>query len=1014
MKTSPQLSPPSPPSAEQDAGPSTAHGRHPWVLPLRLVVIAAALVGLYAALGFWVAPRAIKTQVVSQIAERYHRRAALGEVRFNPFTLRLEAERFKLPDADGQPMIGFDRLVVGLSASSLWRGGLALSEISLDAPRLRLVVRHDGRLNLEDLLPPASKSVRAEKPAKVMIDRLTVRRGHVDAIDLATGGAPFVTNFPRVHFTLDHFSTVQDGAAYTLGARTERGEHLAWRGAFGVSPLASNGTFAVTKVQLAPLWALAGAAAPFGLTRGELDLAGGYRFAMPGGRLALGIDLANARLTGAGLRAHGAASDWITLPLIDVSKVHIDVPGRTMSVGRIEAAGPMVDAWTERRGGLNLAAYVGASPAHAASAAGAEPGRPWKIDLPDLRVTGGRLAFEERSAARPVKLTAEPIDVAITGLALPIARPVQVDASVGLDDGGRLTAKGSVALDKLAAELDVGASDIGLPRLQPYIDETASLKLLSGRFSGQGHVSYVTNGAVRFSGAAQVDGLHTTDKILNQDFVNWRSLRVEGLDVRTKPLAVKIREVVAQQPYARVVIGPNYVMNVKTVLTTTTGVAAPRPPAPVVITPASSGPAPSEPAPTQPVPAAAPAKSAKGQALPIEIGLVSVENGEMDFSDLSIQPHFAAGIKKLGGTIKGLSGRQDARAVIDMTGQVDPYAPVKIDGQVNYFAARSYTDVRMDFQNMELTTFSPYSGKFAGYRINKGKLNVDLHYKIDDQKLNATHHVVINQLQLGDKVDSAEAVKLPVKLIVALLKDRNGVIDIPIEIDGTLDDPKFQVWPVIWHVVHNLLVKIATAPFTLLGKLVGGGEELQYVDFAPGGTTLDDVGRQKLAALAKALIERPAVNLEVPMPVDPQLDRPVLAEARFKAELADAAAELLGKRAAKPGGADAALAVPRTRRAILESLYRKEFGAKPEIPKPQAAQGAPKLDADQAADAWLEDKLRARIAVPEQALQQLGRARAEAVQAALLGDGQINPSRIFVITEPPRDAPQVRMTLSLS
>ncbi len=258
---------------------------------------------------------------------------------------------------------------------------------------------------------------------------------------------------------------------------------------------------------------------------------------------------------------------------------------------------------------------------------------------------------------------------------------------------------------------------------------------------------------------------------------------------------------------------------------------------------------------------------------------------------------------------------------------------MKIDGQVNYFAAPSFTDLTMSFKNMELTTFSPYSGKFAGYRINKGKLDVDLHYNVDDQKLDANHRVVINQLELGEKVDSADAVKLPVKLIVALLKDRHGVIDIPIAINGTLDDPKFKIWPVIWKVVGNLLVKIATSPFALLGSLGGGGEELQYVDFAPGTVALDPAGKQKIVELAKALNERPALNLEIPMPVSPQLDKPALVETKFEAELDAAAAARLGKKAGKAGAAQAALAEPKTRRAILEDLYRKQLGAKPDIPK---------------------------------------------------------------------------------
>jgi uncharacterized protein involved in outer membrane biogenesis len=1002
-------------SADTSPAPPSKPARRPRPIRFSLSLIVwiaaglAAVIGLYAAAGFWLAPRIIKSVVVKQMAEKYHRTASLGEVRFNPFTFKLEAHGFSLPDADGKPMLGFDRLTVDLSIASLWRGGVVFNTIGLDAPTVRLVRRANGRLNIQDLIPPPD----GKPPAKIIIDHLAVRQGRAEVLD-SDRREPFSKTFTPITFTLNNFSTMKQGAAYVLNAVSERGEGLAWRGVLGLNPLVSQGTFALTKVKVSPLAELAADALPFGVTSGDLDLSGAYRFASRGENLTLGVDVANLRLTTAALRARGADADWVTLPTVKVSDVHVDVPSQMVKVGAIEADGPTVTAWTEPGGAINLARYVGptAAPPAKAAAPAAKPDRPWTVDLPDLRVRGGKVSFEERSAATPVKLTATPLDVTVTGLALPIAKPIQLEVSSGLEGGGRLAAKGSVTLDEVAADLDVEADDIGLPRFQPYIGKAANLRLLSGALSTKGHVTYAANGAARFEGAVDIDKLHTVDTVLGQDFVNWRALRIEGLSARTQPFSVKVREVVAQEPYARVVIGPNYVMNITTVLDPKAAAAQPGAPPPKpekvkfsLFSKAKRAP------PPPPRPVAAPR-----QALPIEIALVRVEKGRMDFSDLSIEPHFVTGIEELDGTIKGLSGRQDARADVDLTGQVDRYAPVKIGGQVNYFAARSFTDVKMSFQNMELTSFSPYSGKFAGYRINKGKLNVDLHYNIDDQKLNAKHRVVINQLELGEKVDSTDAVKLPVKLIVALLKDRHGVIDIPVEINGTLDDPKFRIWPVIWQVVRNLLVKVATSPFALLGSLGGGGGggDLQYIDFAPGAVVLDDAGRQKVAALAKALVDRPAVNLEIPMPVDPALDRPVLVEARFKAELAAAATEQLGKHA-KPGAAQAALAEPKSRRAALEALYRKQFGAKPDIPKPQENDGA-KPDKDQAAIAWLEDKVRARIAVTDEDLQELGRERAQAVQSVLLSDSQIAPARVFVTAKPPltATAAPVRMELSLS
>ena len=175
-----------------------------------------------------------------------------------------------------------------------------------------------------------------------------------------------------------------------------------------------------------------------------------------------------------------------------------------------------------------------------------------------------------------------------------------------------------------------------------------------------------------------------------------------------------------------------------------------------------------------------------------------------------------------------------SRAKVDLHGSVDEFSPVSINGEVNFLSAALYTDLAMSFRNIELSIFNPYSGKFAGYNISKGKLTTELHYKVDGRKLDAQHHIVIDQLEFGDKTASKDAVSLPIKLAVALLKDRNGVIDLNLPVSGSLDDPKFRLGPIIWKVFVNILEKAVTAPFALLGALFGGGPDLQFIDFHPG------------------------------------------------------------------------------------------------------------------------------------------------------------------------------------
>jgi len=446
---------------------------------------------------------------------------------------------------------------------------------------------------------------------------------------------------------------------------------------------------------------------------------------------------------------------------------------------------------------------------------------------------------------------------------------------------------------------------------------------------------------------------------------------------------------------------------------------------------------------SQSAPAAAPPAS---PVMPISIGTVRIINGSANYADFWIEPNFAVGIQTLNGSIDGLSSDPKSRAKVKLDGKVDRYAPVTINGEMNLLAASVYSDIKMSFKGLELTTMTPYSGHFAGYKIDKGKLSVDLSYKVDQRKLTAEQRFVIDQLQLGAPVESPDAVHLPLKLAVALLKDRNGVIDIPLPISGSLDDPQFKIGPIIWHAVVNLLTKVATAPFAALGHLFGGGhgEEMKYIDFAPGSADLDDASKQKLTALSKALQEHTQLQLDVPIVFSKEIDQPVLAKRRLDQRLvarahsgkspkkqAASGAAGSGKQpdgaaqASTAGGgsqadpSDPALADPLQHYRLLLAEYEATLGKDAQLPATaQAIQSAKnKKDAPpvETAIPELENALISHVDVPDLALQGLGRKRTQAIQDALLGDGGIDASRVFVINGAPKngDNGTVRVEMAL-
>ena len=187
---------------------------------------------------------------------------------------------------------------------------------------------------------------------------------------------------------------------------------------------------------------------------------------------------------------------------------------------------------------------------------------------------------------------------------------------------------------------------------------------------------------------------------------------------------------------------------------------------------------------------------------------------------------------------------------MDVKGRVNG-APLVIAGSVNPLSERLSLDIRANVKGMELAQFSAYSGKYIGYGIDKGKLSFDVAYKVENDQLSAENALVLDQLTLGEKVDSESAVNLPVQLALSLLKDRNGVIDINLPIGGSLNDPEFSVGGIIFKVFVNLIQKAVTAPFSLLASIVGDTEELSWVAFDPGSYTLSESGQRKLETLGR-------------------------------------------------------------------------------------------------------------------------------------------------------------------
>jgi hypothetical protein len=996
----------------------------------RIVLGVAALVGLYALAGSVIAPKVLRSKLLEEIPKTLNVTPTVGDIHINPFLFKLDLKNFALASPDGRKLLGFDRLFVDFDLSSLWHRAYTFSRIELDAPVLNASVAPDGVINLMALKPKPSLPPAREEPAAkskplpaVRIASFKVASGSVSYEDRSRPSV-FAARLEPITFELKDFTTGVAGGLFTFTGASKLGERIEWHGHLSVQPVASDGELHIQALQAHTLWAYLEDQLNFVVASGAIDVQTTYKFSLTD-QVNLALNVAKATVSNLAVRPKDSDTDWVSLPGLDMSGAAIDLAQHTGTIDSLSMTGLKMLAWLESDGAINLlklavpVAPPGAVPAAglpgmAAPATGSgavvtttPPGAatPWKIDLHDFALRQASISAEDRTVQPAAKVLLAPLSLSVQGASLDLAKPVKVTLDTKINESGSLAVDGEVTPRPLAAAVRVKLAGIDLTAAQPYIAQRTAMILRSGKLGGAVQIGYgAAKPAIKLSGDLYVEKLHTVDAALHEDLINWERLEIKGLDVQQGPDRLEIAEIAARKPYARVIIESDTTLNVTRVLqapgsarpavSSAAGPASAAPATPVASKPAKRG---ARAVTVKTVAVKAPAAAAP--PLPMAIKKIELEAGRLDFTDLSIQPHFSAGILDLKGSVLGLSSNPSSRAKVDLHGEVDQFSPVSINGEVNVLSAALYTDLTMSFRNIELSIFNPYSGRFAGYDIAKGKLTTDMHYKVVDRKLDAQHHIVIDQLEFGEKTASKDAVSLPVKLAVALLKDRNGVIDLPLPVTGSLDDPKFRVWPIIWKVLVNILEKAVTAPFALLGSLFGSGPELQFIDFQPGSTDLSATQSDKLKTLVKALEQRPQLKLEVPIATVPAVDGPALVATALESQVAEVQKETSkgGKKgASQPAPSSFDQLDPAAKLDVLTRLYVRDVGGEPKYPDSVTAnKQKPELTA--AKIDFLTTTLHDHIAVGEDQLTALGQQRALVLQRALLTDTGIDPARIFLV-----------------
>lgn len=656
---------------------------------------------------------------------------------------------------------------------------------------------------------------------------------------------------------------------------------------------------------------------------------------------------------------------------------------------------PGSSAAPDAAGDANSKAALAAADTAAAEDDDAPGGRP-AIRVERVAVRGFEIAIEDRSAPRPVSLVFSPIDLTASGYSSAPGSEIEVELESGFGEGGRLAIRGPVTPDPLATTLAVELDAIPLGPLQPYVDDFARLDVPSGLFAASLEVDVREAGgaapAISVRGRLQLDDLLTVDRRLERSFLEWSSLRVEGLDYSSgapgapgapgaatdsasgEPSGrVRIDEIGLADAQVHLVVSADGRTNLDAIFggeTTGEGAAERANP-----DEASAGP------------------------LRVEIAAVRLDGVGADLDDLSIEPHFEVSLDDLTGTIEGLSSERNVRARVALVGKIDQVAPVRVSGEINPLAGVIYTDVRVDVEGVSLPAFTPYSGRYVGYAIDRGKLRLDLEYELADRHLEASNRIHLDQFAFGRQVESESATSLPVRLAVAVMRGPQGDIDIALPIAGDLDDPSFSVFGLLGKALVNVVTRVATSPFAALAGLAGAsGEELSKVAFAAGSPRLSETEQSELASLVPMLADRPALNVEVRGRADPVAEQAGLRREKIQTALRQAVWEQLSGSEREALDEPSALVLdPQQRRAGLDRLARERLG-KPAV-ELVAAEALPPPGPERdrvVANAALE-ALAARVELTEADWRSLALARGAAIQGALLASAQLSPDRVFLV-----------------
>ncbi|WP_016833087.1 DUF748 domain-containing protein [Herbaspirillum lusitanum] len=934
-------------------------------------------------------------------------------------------------EKNAAPLIKIGSLSAKIDKLDLLKLSGVIDQIAIDKPQIWADMNARGEINWTRIGKSdarAKSAASAKKPATatatttpatetkteakdaaapaITIRKLLVRDGSVQWTDDANASPRQTVHLDKITVDAEEVSTLADTKPARLAlSLTENGKgEIGFTGALAPLKGEVNGTATLKTVQLSGYQnylnrSLNGALSGQVSGSTEVQVAGSQ---VKLGKL--GVEIADLKLSPKTKSAAGV----IGAKTIALDNASIDLQGRKAEADAFRIVGLNGDLRRDAKGAFNLQDLLAApgskpapvgEPAKEPAVASTAPAKKqsattaataWQARLRNLSIGNGNISYEDSSVTPTQKLRIEGLDLKADNLSSQLDQTSKLSLQATLNKNGKLSVTGQAAPQLKTVDLALDAQNLPIAPFQSYFTDYLNVTLTSGTLSTKGKLALTPpinkqTLALQYNGSASLNNFRVLDKLTSSDFLRWRTLNLQGVNAKIggKPL-VTLDKIALSDFYARAILSDQGKLNLQDIVVsketppssvTAAETSADKPSTTVAKTTTSTAPVtPAAPDPNAPV---------------IRIGQTVLQSGNINFTDNFVKPNYTVNMTGMGGTIGSIASDKPQPATIDLRGKVDNDAPLQISGTLNPLFKPMFLDIKASANGVQLPRLTPYSAKYAGYPITKGKLSMDVQYKIENDKLVAQNDVRIEQLTFGDHVDGPNVTKLPVMLAVSLLKDRDGTINLNLPISGSLSDPQFSIGGIIMRVFVNLVVKAVTSPFALISSMFGsGGEaELNYIEFEPGSSEITADIRKKLDTLGYALHQRPALKIDVMGRADPAVDDAGLRQEVLNRKMRALKRKDVIEKEGQPTGKDNSLS-DADRAKYMEKVYKDE-----KFKKPRNMVGLAKSLPPEEMQKLIVDN----TPVTEDDLRNLAQRRADVVRNYLQDQSIISADRIFLI-----------------